>query len=339
MSPAPATTTTTRLSELVTAPTEPAAIARRPEVVAAPLVVTETPGANLQPGPHFVSSTEAVPHASGRSPHMGELAGAVAAAQGEILLAIANEQGKSKGKNSGVEFTFDYADLGALIDVCNGPLSKNHIARFQPAKVIGGNRVSVTTLLVHASGQWIAETLEMPIEQGVLTVAQAVGSAISYARRYGLSSVLSLGVGKGEDIDSGRHLSSNGNGQQARTGGPVQMPQRATQAASPHTAASSPALARPLAPTPAPASQASAGSGLTVQAIEKRQRQNKPAGQFWWAVLFSNGTKASTTHAELGEALERAKRDGTVYSDVVLTKKGDFTYIEELIKQTGEDRW
>lgn len=174
-------------------PSEPQSLAR-PEAALPP---------ELETAARAVGSTQAVPFASGRSPEIGLLAGAMAAAQGEIELAIKNKEGEAHGKQSGVKFKFDYADLGAVIDVCNGPLSKNKIARFQPAKPINnGTKVSVTTLLVHESGQWIAETLELPVEQGVMTLTQSIGGAIAFGRRYGLNSLVGIGFADGEDFDS-----------------------------------------------------------------------------------------------------------------------------------------
>lgn len=326
-----ATPTQTRLSQLVASPTEPAAIARRTDVLPPATAGEESTG------PRFVGSTEAVPHASGHSPQMGQIAEAMAAAQGEIKLAIANQEGVSKGKNSGVEFKFPYADLGAIIDVCSAPLSAHKIARFQPAKTLG-NRVSVTTLLVHASGEWIAETLELPIDAGVMTTAQAVGAAISYARRYGLSALLGIGVADGEDVDAPQRANGNGHSSSVRPGGPVQMPQR-QEASPPRPAAAAPAPSGPsrTAPPPAPGPQTPAG-GFTIAAFERKRRTNGNGD--YVHVQFSNGQIGSSVRPEMMRALEDGFKRKVRYADVVLTQSGQFAYVEELIPLTpGGDSW
>lgn len=327
------TETRTRLSALVSPPPEPAEIALRPQVLPPESAVD----IGDYTGARHVGSTEAVPHVSGHSPQMGQIAAAVAAAQGEIKLAIANQEGTSRGKNSGVEFKFDYADLGAIIEVCCASLSQHKVARFQPAKVIG-NRVSVTTLLVHGgSGEWIAETLELPIEPGVLTTAQAIGGAISYARRYGLTALLGIGVADGEDIDAHRH---NGNGSSVRPGqGPVQMPERAktmTSAAVTTAPASAPPSSR-TAPPPGSGPQTPA-AGFTIKAFERKKTAG-PKSKPYWLVQFSTGDVASTFSTSMGDAIERAHAAKTVYADVVITKKNGYAYIEELLPAAGGDQW
>ena len=58
-------------------------------------------------------------------------------------------------------------------------------------------RVSVTTLLLHSSGEWIKDTLSLrPAKDD----AQGAGSAITYARRYSLASL--VGVVADEDDDA-----------------------------------------------------------------------------------------------------------------------------------------
>ena len=58
--------------------------------------------------------------------------------------------------------------------------------------------VELETLLIHASGQWVADTLAVPVNPGS---AQAVGSAITYARRYALAAFVGVAP---EDDDAQR---------------------------------------------------------------------------------------------------------------------------------------
>ena len=59
--------------------------------------------------------------------------------------------------------------------------------------------IAVTTILIHTSGEYLeSEPCVLPVEK---PNAQAVGSAISYARRYSLAAF--LGIAAGTDDDDG----------------------------------------------------------------------------------------------------------------------------------------
>jgi hypothetical protein len=58
--------------------------------------------------------------------------------------------------------------------------------------------VRLITTLMHASGEWIAGTMEMPVQQ---QNAQGFGSAITYARRYALAAI--LGIAADDDDGEG----------------------------------------------------------------------------------------------------------------------------------------
>src|SRR5271157_1754798 len=86
------------------------------------------------------------------SDQINELAAALAKAQGEITGALkdsANPFFKSK-----------YADLASCWDACREPLSRNGLAVVQSPEV-NGDGLTVTTLLVHSTGQWIRNELRV----------------------------------------------------------------------------------------------------------------------------------------------------------------------------------
>lgn len=132
-----------------------------------------------------------------------ELASALAKAQGDIAGAAKtsiNPFFKSK-----------YASLASVWDACRGPLTTHGLSVVQ-SPTTEGLRVSLDTLLLHASGQWIRSTVSVNAKEDS---PQAVGSCISYLRRYALQSV--VGVAPDEDDDGeaaeGR---KNGNGKAAQ---------------------------------------------------------------------------------------------------------------------------
>lgn len=82
-------------------------------------------------------------------------------------------------------FRSSYADLASVIDAVKDGLNKAGIAFMQPVSATDAG-VAVETLLLHKSGEWVSETLPIPVDK---QNAQGVGSAITYGRRYGLQSL------------------------------------------------------------------------------------------------------------------------------------------------------
>lgn len=109
-----------------------------------------------------------------------ELATALAKAQGMI------DDATKTGMNPA--FRSKYADLAAVRAVIREPLAVNDLAIVQAPRTVD-NAVEVETMLLHKSGEFIAETLRMPVNKWD---AQGIGSGITYARRYGLMAILSI---------------------------------------------------------------------------------------------------------------------------------------------------
>jgi hypothetical protein len=91
------------------------------------------------------------------------------------------------------EFTRSrYATLNSVMDACSKALLDAGIWVTQyPVPVEGeGSNLGLVTKLVHAeSGEWQASLLVMPLPKND---PQGYGSALTYARRYGLSSMIGL---------------------------------------------------------------------------------------------------------------------------------------------------
>ncbi len=82
-----------------------------------------------------------------------------------------------------------YADLSAIIEATQEGLSKNGLAISQTTDIENGVNVLETTLF-HISGEWI--TGRYVLTPNKPNDPQAMGSALSYARRYNISSILNL---------------------------------------------------------------------------------------------------------------------------------------------------
>ncbi|HEX7720431.1 MAG TPA: ERF family protein, partial [Woeseiaceae bacterium] len=73
--------------------------------------------------------------------------------------------------------------------------------------------MEMTTFLLHTSGQWMRETLTIPLPK---VDAQGYGSAVTYARRYALQSALGLSPEDDDGNAASRPANdSNGNGNHA----------------------------------------------------------------------------------------------------------------------------
>lgn len=114
------------------------------------------------------------------SDSIAQLAEALSKAQGQI------DDATKTGVNP--HFRSKYADLAAVRSVIREPLAVNDIAVIQLPRTLDGD-VEVETMLVHKSGEYISETLRLPVGKWD---AHGIGSGISYGRRYGLMSILSL---------------------------------------------------------------------------------------------------------------------------------------------------
>jgi len=95
-------------------------------------------------------------------------------------------------------FRSKYADLNSVREACIPALNKYSVVVLQPICQVDGKSY-VKTLLLHESGESIESLTE--IVYGKQGDAQAQGSGITYARRYGLQSLVCIGA---EDDDGNK---------------------------------------------------------------------------------------------------------------------------------------
>lgn len=128
-----------------------------------------------------------------KSPEINELAVALCKAQQQIKpaeMTSTNPFHKSK-----------YADLGSVIKASRDALYNNGLSVSQ---LVGGNGgdVSVTTVLMHNSGQYISDTVSLNIGDAK-NHAQEAGKIVTYLRRYAMAAI--LGMYADEDTDGNQH--------------------------------------------------------------------------------------------------------------------------------------
>ena len=138
---------------------------------------------------------------SRNSIEIGKLAGALAKAQG-MFGTVSKTKSVQVRMKSGGTYSYKYADLGDIIAATRKPLAENGLAVTQHV-MFEGRTARITTMLFHSSGECMSFVLDMDVnEKG----PQALGSAITYGRRYTLSSLLNIAS---EDDEDGNLANAN----------------------------------------------------------------------------------------------------------------------------------
>jgi len=157
------------------------------------------------------------------SPTVGKLAEALSKAQlnfDPVLKDSDNPFYKSK-----------YADLATVIEATRKHLAAEGLSVVQMphAQFNGSNEdatLTLTSLMVHSSGEWISSDLTLPAMMKERLDSQSVGSAITYARRYALSAM----TGVAQQDDDGNSAVGIGTKEAAQQVGKQQLRKAAQKA-------------------------------------------------------------------------------------------------------------
>lgn len=133
------------------------------------------------------SQTIELPRGLTHSPEIGELGKAMAAARKKFKTV--------KKETINPFFKSKYADLAAIIEATEDALADHDLVVVQSPR-FNGETVTVTTMLLHGSGQWMRDDLTLPMAK---FDAQGAGSAITYARRYAYGSFLNVAAEADDD--------------------------------------------------------------------------------------------------------------------------------------------
>lgn len=104
----------------------------------------------------------------------------------KLAAALAKAQGEIGGATKGAlnpHFKSKYADLASVVDAIREPFAKNGLAMHQAYRSSDGT-LHIVTRIIHNSGQWIEDD-GVPLLLSKQDM-QGLGSASTYARRYGL---------------------------------------------------------------------------------------------------------------------------------------------------------
>ncbi|SHN87806.1 ERF family protein [Bradyrhizobium erythrophlei] len=126
---------------------------------------------------------------------IGAIATALAKAQAELenpeKTMVATIPAADGGRS------FRYASLASGLDLVRKCLGQHEIAVMQTT-AIGQAQIVLTTLLVHASGEWVSST--WPVCPVAEPSAHIKGAALTYARRYALFTL--VGIAGEDDLDA-----------------------------------------------------------------------------------------------------------------------------------------
>src|SRR5216683_4905714 len=132
---------------------------------------------------------------------IGAIAAALAKAQGELsnpeksLSATIRSPFPREGDR-----TFRYASLASGLDIVRRSLGQQEIATVQTTTIDqDSGQIRLTTLLAHASGEWISSDWPVcPVSE--TATPHRMGAALTYARRYALFTL--VGIAGEDDLDA-----------------------------------------------------------------------------------------------------------------------------------------
>ena len=132
------------------------------------------------------------------SDRLNKLARALARAQAQIEPVEPNAIGSLD--DAGEERSYRYATLARVWLAVGGPLTRNGLSVAQTCEPGEAGELRLVTTLLHSSGQWISGTTVVPLPA---QTPQGYGSALTYARRYGLGAMVGLCVDHDDDGAAG----------------------------------------------------------------------------------------------------------------------------------------
>lgn len=118
-----------------------------------------------------------------------------------IAAALSKFQREVKDTFKGKEgYGYNYAPLDEVLKQVRPLMAENGLSHMQ-SQTFEVGVMTVTTRIMHDSGEWIETTAQSPFAQMKgMNDYQSAGSGITYLRRYGLSAA--LGIASDEDQDA-----------------------------------------------------------------------------------------------------------------------------------------
>jgi len=226
-----------------------------------------------------------------QSPTIGALATALAKAN----LQLSNPTFDKRNSH----FNNGYASLAAVLNAIRKPLAEHGLSLVQTISTEPGH-VTITTSLLHASGEWLSSDVSVSVQNNA--TAQAVGGATTYMRRYSALAMCGI-AGDDDDAEEDRRDREERKPMAAPTKRPAFKPQAAKGAP---PVPPPPAAEKVEVPAPAPASDDGypdeyEGNFAVVRVVRRKDRPIAIAvagehGNAWLA----------TTVAEYGQLADKS---------------------------------
>src|ERR671913_235672 len=134
------------------------------------------------------------------SESIGTIAAALARAQLELTNPEKSLIGTIPGMTPRGDRSFRYAPLSTGLDLVRKSLGRHEIATVQTTAIDQeAGLVRLTTVLAHSSGEWVSSEWRVcPVSE--TASPQRMGSALTYARRYALFTL--VGIAGEDDLDA-----------------------------------------------------------------------------------------------------------------------------------------
>jgi hypothetical protein len=158
-----------------------------------------------------------------RGDGLPQLFAALATARGQFSEIVRSKTVTVRPREK-APYTFSYAPLEEVLAATVPALAANGLALIQPIGRLQGKAWQLLTLLVHSSGARIEAEVTIPADPSI--APQALGSLLTYLRRYSLQGLLGVNA---EDDDDGNAAEGNEVTSMQDRRKPPQVPQQKPQ--------------------------------------------------------------------------------------------------------------
>jgi hypothetical protein len=138
------------------------------------------------------------------------LAAAFVKARAQFTTVERKNTARIPGKDGKMGYSYTYANLADLLNATVEPLARHGLVVIQGLTTAEkGASVSVETLMLHETGQWMRNRFTM--QSADARTPQGLGSAVTYARRYALQAMLGVAPEEAADDDgyASTHVARN----------------------------------------------------------------------------------------------------------------------------------
>jgi hypothetical protein len=136
----------------------------------------------------------------------GKLAEALSKAQSAFPKVAKSRTAKIESRREGARsFSYKYADFASILEAITPALSKNGLAISQFTRVAARDDVRLVTRLMHASGEILEAEYPLPL----LDDPKAMGSLLTYHKRYGVCGIVAIAPDEDDDGTSAQDAQSD----------------------------------------------------------------------------------------------------------------------------------